>query len=329
MRTRSILSMQHSFLLGGVLGVLALLGAAPAAAQQRAQPTAMAVPGMGGEQTCLKCHGSNPKVTAILKSKMAVKGDPRTPFGQLGCQSCHGDSADHVALKKPFPDIVFSGPNASPVGTRNEVCLTCHQGGLRINWDGSPHQENNRACTDCHTAHVEKDPVLQKATQAQKCFTCHARQRAESFMYSHHPMREGLVVCADCHNPHGSPGDTKNLKEFTVNETCYNCHADKRGPMLWEHQPVRENCLNCHFPHGSNQPRLIKDQLNFLCSSCHSASANHSGGSFSGGKGVPYRGNAPGLAFSFNETANTPRGCLNCHSQVHGSNSPAGAYFFR
>ncbi len=41
--------------------------------------------------------------------------------------------------------------------------------------------------------------------------------------------------------------------------------------MLWEHQPVRDNCLNCHTPHGSNQPRLMKEQMNFLCSSCHSA----------------------------------------------------------
>ena len=64
-------------------------------------------------------------------------------------------------------------------------------------------------------------------------------------------------MCSDCHNPMGGPGDTKALKEFTVNETCYNCHADKRGPLLWEHQPVRENCLNCHTPHGSNQPRLM------------------------------------------------------------------------
>ncbi len=97
-----------------------------------------------------------------------------------------------------------------------------------------------------------------KVTQAEQCFTCHARVRADSFKYSHHPMREGLVVCSDCHNPHGSPtGDTKLLKEFTVNETCYNCHAEKRGPLLWEHQPVRDNCLNCHTPHGSNEPRLM------------------------------------------------------------------------
>ena len=323
MRTRPIVSMQRGFLLGSVLAVLALCGIVPAAAQPQAQPAAMAP---GGEQTCLKCHGSDPNVTAILKSPMAMKGDPRTPFGMGGCQSCHGESADHVALKKAFPDVVFKGKNASPVATRNEVCLSCHQAGMRMNWQGSAHEANNKACTDCHTAHAAKDPVLVKTTQPEKCFTCHATQRADSFKYSHHPIREGLVVCSDCHNPHGSPGDTKLLTDFTVNETCYNCHADKRGPLLWEHQPVRDNCLNCHTPHGSNQPRLMTEQMNFLCASCHTGESNNSGGAFGGHGSIPFRG--PGST-KFNSALANQRTCVNCHSQVHGSNSPAGAYFFR
>ncbi len=43
-----------------------------------------------------------------------------------------------------------------------------------------------------------------------------------------------------------------------MNETCYTCHADKRGPFLWEHQPVNEDCTNCHTPHGSNITPLLK-----------------------------------------------------------------------
>ena len=44
-----------------------------------------------------------------------------------------------------------------------------------MNWEGSAHQVNNKACTDCHTAHAAKDPVTVKFTQPDKCFTCHAR----------------------------------------------------------------------------------------------------------------------------------------------------------
>ena len=308
-----------------LFGLALMLGALPASAQPL--PTAVQ-PGFtaNGERACLTCHGGDPKVTSILQTPMALKGDPRTPFATEGCEGCHGPSADHAAGKVPYPAVVFEGPHASPVAVRNEVCLSCHQAGERMNWQGSAHQVNNKACTDCHTSHAAKDPILAKTTQAEICFTCHAKQRADSFKYSHHPVREGLVTCSDCHNPHGSAGDTKMLKEFTINETCYNCHAEKRGPLLWEHQPVRDNCLNCHDPHGSNQPRLMTEQMNFLCASCHTGESNNSGGAFGGHGSIPFRG--PGST-KFNSALANQRTCVNCHSQVHGSNSPAGAYFFR
>jgi DmsE family decaheme c-type cytochrome len=298
----------------------------PASAQSARTTGPQRAVAQASENVCLTCHGKDPKVTAILQSPMGMKGDRRTPMAQGGCVSCHGDSPDHVAMRAKSPAIVFKGPNASPVKVRNEVCLSCHEGGMRINWQGSAHQINDKACTDCHTAHAAKDPVMVKVTQAEQCFTCHARVRADSFKYSHHPMREGLVVCSDCHNPHGSPTGDKLLKEFTVNETCYNCHAEKRGPLLWEHQPVRDNCLNCHTPHGSNEPRLMIEEMNFLCSSCHSAQSNNSGGAFGGHGSIPFRG--PGSS-RFNSALANQRTCLNCHSQVHGSNSPSGAFFFR
>lgn len=292
-----------------------------------------------GAATCMKCHDTAidgpdrayKAASDIFQTPHATKGDSHSPFATHECESCHGPSEAHVAShppkgeKRALPSIVFGGPHASPVAQRNAVCLGCHENGLRMNWQGSPHQHNGIACASCHTAHVTKDPVLVKATQPDKCFGCHKQQRAESFEYSHHPIREGKVVCSDCHNPHGSAGP-KLMKEFTVNETCYNCHADKRGPMLWEHQPVRENCINCHTPHGSNEARLMKERMNFLCSSCHSAVGNFSGGAFGGAHALP--GNLEGKA-TFNSALANNRMCLNCHSQVHGSNSPNGTYFFR
>ena len=324
---RKVSPMQKVISLGLLFGALSLAGIAGASAQTPARQAA-AAPALSGPQVCLTCHGSDPKVTSILHTKMAVTGDKRTPFAMGGCQTCHGPSLDHIQGKVLHPDIVFSGPNASPVAERNEICLTCHQTEARMNWKGSAHQRNDIACTNCHNAHAEKDPVLVKFAQPKICFTCHKDIRADSYKYSHHPMREGKVACSDCHNPHGTPGDTKLLKEFTINETCYNCHADKRGPLLWEHQPVRENCLNCHTPHGSNQARLMIEPMNFLCSSCHSAEDhnNRSGGAFGGARSIP---TSPLGNSSFSSALANQRTCLNCHSQVHGSNSPGGAYFIR
>ncbi len=284
----------------------------------------------GDPQVCLGCHSQDPHIRAFLKySPMARKGDQRTPMAGVGCETCHGPSAAHVASRSKGgdvePAVVFSGPHASPVEQLNEQCMNCHEGGQRINWVGSKMQNDGVACVSCHTVHVAKDPVLVKKTQPFVCFACHQQQRAESLEYSHHPIQEGLVACSDCHNPHGSAGPYA-LKEFSVNETCYNCHQDKRGPMLWEHQPVREDCTNCHNPHGSTEARLMKENMGFMCSSCHSAVSNNSGGAFGGAHALP--GNLLGKAL-FNSALGNQRLCLNCHSQIHGSNSPNGAYFFR
>ena len=316
--------------LGGILIASASLTDAASSTAQSPKPPLAATPAAlyseGGSATCLGCHNASP-VNNIIHTAHWVKGDSRTPAAKLECESCHGPSRAHVeGFEKGElapPAVVFKGPNISPAAVRNGACLSCHQDATRMNWQGSPHQRNDLACASCHTIHAAKDLVRERSTQAATCFRCHTQQRAESFLYSHHPIREGIVGCSDCHNPHGSAGP-KQLKEFSVNETCYSCHADKRGPMLWEHQPVRDNCLNCHTPHGSTEARLMKERMNFMCSSCHSAVGNFSGGAFGGAHSVP--GN---LTVPFVSQLANQRMCLNCHSQVHGSNSPNGAFFFR
>ncbi|MDR3437113.1 DmsE family decaheme c-type cytochrome [Telmatospirillum sp.] len=317
--------------IGLASGLAITLCAATARAAEGPAPAAAPIFAEKGEQTCLKCHDDAP-ITAVLKTPHGVKGDVRTPAANHGCESCHGASPEHVASrpakgeKKVLPAIRFSGPNASPVAERNAVCLTCHENNSRINWQGSQHASNDVACSTCHTVHATKDPVLVKASQPEKCFTCHAQQRAESFQRSHHPVREGKVSCADCHNVHGSNGP-KLVKEITINDTCYNCHAEKRGPMLWEHEPVRENCDNCHTPHGSPQAAMLTERMPYLCSSCHSASGprNSSGAWFGGHQALPGGSKNNYLVNSELQT----RSCLNCHSAIHGSNSPSGEAFLR
>ena len=84
-----------------------------------------------------------------------------------------------------------------------------------------------------------------------------------------HPVRHGKMSCSDCHSTHGFAGDGMMTRQ-TVNDTCYECHAEMRGPFLWEHAPVPEDCGNCHDPHGSNYAGMLSMRPPTLCQGCHS-----------------------------------------------------------
>ena len=64
------------------------------------------------------------------------------------------------------------------------------------------------------------------------------------------------MSCSSCHNPHDG-NRPKMIGADSVNELCYKCHTEKRGPFLFEHAAVREDCVSCHDPHGSNHKRLL------------------------------------------------------------------------
>jgi DmsE family decaheme c-type cytochrome len=282
----------------------------------------------------------------MYQTRHGVKADARTP----GCQTCHGASDAHVrnpqgSRERPPPDVAFGAKSATPVDERNGTCLGCHDSGKRTLWAGSEHQSHDIACARCHTVHAATDRVLAKATQTEVCFGCHKSQRAEIQRISTHPIQAGKLGCSDCHNPHGSTGP-KLLARNTVNETCYTCHAEKRGPFLWEHPPVVDDCTHCHTPHGSTSAPLLKARAPWLCQQCHGDGAPHPGQVYSaanlpGGAATNInKSTAAGSAVinpvtGARVTANNPeprlafRSCANCHSQVHGSNHPAGNRFLR
>jgi DmsE family decaheme c-type cytochrome len=195
------------------------------------------------------------------------------------------------------------------VEENNAICLSCHERGERTYWRGSVHQERALACTDCHTIMKNVSPVqaLKTPWEPNTCFQCHKERQAQIFRSSHMPVREGKITCSNCHNPHGGPTEGL-LREASINDNCYKCHAEKRGPFLFEHAPVRENCLNCHDAHGTINEFLLKMSRPRLCYECHTIGHTQAG---------------VGSQFTVS------RACQNCHTLIHGSNSPAGAVFQR
>lgn len=281
-----------------------------------------------GADSCLNCHDEDAdtatfKTAGIFKNRHGSRRDARAPFGpgNLQCEACHGPGGRHAVKgsKKTTTTNSLKKTSFLPPAKRNEACLSCHQGGLRNSWHAGAHAGNQLACTDCHQLHVDKDPVLAKATQGEVCFKCHKQQRADFQKASSHPIRFGEMGCSDCHNGHGST-NTAMLVKPTINSTCYTCHAEKRGPLLWEHAPVAEDCSLCHATHGSARNALLKKSAPLLCQECHSPAGHPSAART--GAALPGNGGG-GQAFLL------VGACTNCHSQVHGSNHPAGAKLMR
>jgi DmsE family decaheme c-type cytochrome len=274
-----------------------------------------------GADTCLMCHTEAwpYPIFEIFKTKHANRADKRTPFAGLQCEACHGPGAKHAATADKNAIISFKKTSFEAVKQYNQVCLGCHTGKARIDWVGSMHQANNIACVNCHKLHAEHDPVREKATQPQVCYKCHIKERTDFNKPSVHPVRFGLLACSQCHNPHGS-NTVAMLVKPTINQTCYMCHAEKRGPFLWEHAPVAENCTLCHYPHGSPLPALLTKIPPMLCQQCHTV-AGHPSVAYNP-SGLP-GGGGGGSAFLLAGS------CTNCHSQVHGSNHPSGVKLMR
>ncbi|MCB1787221.1 MAG: DmsE family decaheme c-type cytochrome [Gammaproteobacteria bacterium] len=281
-----------------------------------------------GDAVCTKCHDESEEypVLAIGKTRHGVTADARTP----GCTSCHGESEEHARKgsdkDRPKPDITYRdmrsavphlervegelGYGLTPVAERNRACLNCHQGGAQLFWSNSTHATRDVACTNCHQVHTDHDRVREQRDQTEVCFNCHKEQRAQLHRPSHHPVLEGQMGCSDCHNPHGSAGP-KQLKRDSVNETCYTCHMEKRGPFVHNHQPVTEDCTICHNAHGTIVANLLKYRPPYLCQECHSHTS--------------HPGQLPGLpggrTTSTSSVGTIARGCLNCHTNIHGGNS--------
>jgi DmsE family decaheme c-type cytochrome len=274
-----------------------------------------------GAQTCLSCHNSD-KMLLIFRTAHGQTADANAPMAHLQCEACHGPGSAHSDRRrttKDHPKVVnFGRDSETPIEEQNGACLNCHTRHLGLEWQGSVHDRNQVSCADCHSTHDTVDRVSLLTEQADVCIECHTRQGSDAFKPYAHPVRFGVMTCTACHNPHQSTADAL-LTRNTTNELCWECHTELRGPYLFEHAPVTEDCSLCHEAHGSIHPAMLNKRPPLLCQACHSQA---------GHPAVPY--GPGGLAGGGSPSAFLLGGsCLNCHSQIHGSNHPSGVKLMR
>jgi predicted CXXCH cytochrome family protein len=268
--------------------------------------------------------GGGVALTVILLScsttNRTILAPPSIPgaefVGSEECRTCHEEivrdfrTATHARLQRTKTEIVnkSGGKGSEAKGTTVKQstdmgCESCHgPGSLHVKSGGAAHTIIN----------PRKDP--------QTCFQCHLEVRAQFQLPHHHPVLEGKMSCADCHNPHkgmaikGAPTNIQQtlkgggLAFLGRNETCFECHTAQRGPWVYEHEAVRQGCVVCHSPHGSVNQRLLNERNATLCLKCHFQEQKEPGHIFIG---------------DTDHTNFLPQGTCwsaGCHEEPHGSN---------
>lgn len=336
----------RKFWLGAAIATVALIAAGAPLTASAAESASAGRSVAPETEVCKNCHA--PYVESYAASLHGQKGNSRGP----DCLTCHANGLDHAkAGGGRGVGGVFSFNNKKiPAAQKAAVCLTCHENNRNLAfWDSGKHKQNDVSCNNCHQLHgtptggsnvalKTNGPAINVATttvrqlEHETCMVCHKDKRAQFNKPSHHPLVEGKIKCSDCHNPHGAMSPVMLKAEQPV-DLCLSCHTDKRGPWIHEHPPVSENCTICHQPHGSNHNRLLAFNPPELCNTCHRTGAT----SATSHSGVTATGQS--MAAPLAQTGGTQRfmarGCVNCHRQIHGSNSAglgntnAGGAFIR
>ena len=201
---------------------------------------------------CAECHSTN-----LRKHYDAASDTYRTAWDAIdvGCQACHGPSAQHVAWAQQAPAEAAAGALAA---------------GLVVDLAAVDSQTEIQACAGCH-AHRQRigaadrhaRPLLddfQPSTLREGLYFPDGQIRDEVYVwgsFAQSRMHAAGVRCSNCHDPHGlglrAAGDG----------VCLQCHREAPTPRFPGLQPARYDtpahhfhraeldgarCVNCHMP---------------------------------------------------------------------------------
>lgn len=271
-------------------------------------------------------------VTSQCHSQLGRLEFVHGPVKSQGCHLCHlvldPKASPHPKLEKLAPSEV------------NRRCFVCHDelpgklGKLRV-VHGAIEKET---CLGCHDPHQSARSRLLKADpRSSLCLGCHQQMEGSLTAGTRHRIRDWKEGCRTCHAAHGSD-HAKILQEAPTSRLCLSCHQEARTSVdgrtiqpikIWfsagktQHEPVRKGeCQQCHQVHGSEAPRLLKDEYSEqaygLCLNCHKKEM------------ISHRRAQEETAFRNGETnlhylhlvgGRKQRSCQVCH-EVHASDQP-------
>jgi hypothetical protein len=191
------------------------------------------------EPRCLECHATTFQMTGPPPNRY----DPQSLVLGIGCETCHGPGADHVARERsPHPpaagsaDIAIVNPARLSRDRQLDVCGLCHASpGVPIVPSLSFRPGDDLALYVKITPPPPGAPVdvhgnQVNALERSKCFT------------------SGKLTCSTCHDVHKSQ---ESASSFAVH--CLVCHSVQACPRFKQlGASIRTRCVECHMPVGES-----------------------------------------------------------------------------
>ncbi len=204
------------------------------------------------ELECMSCHNAYPNFVVGSKNKYA------SVLQGIDCERCHGPGEIHVKEKSSgilvdtAKEIDYSivNPGKLPYELQVDVCQRCHLQGNAVLKEGKsffdfkPGQKLSDFM-NVFLPRYEGDHSFIMASHADRL------KQSKCFIKSNEEKQSSLnLTCINCHNPHVSVKETKDLQ---FNNACKSCHTSKTldecSLDLKKRISTNENnCWKCHMP---------------------------------------------------------------------------------
>ncbi|XUM51962.1 tetratricopeptide repeat protein (plasmid) [Rhizobium sp. YTUHZ045] len=229
-------------------------------------------------RTCIDCHSTDPVSNFAPTTGSYASSYVAT---SIGCQSCHGPGAAHIAWARAGS---MSGDKGLPeVGP--DACFGCHARRVRLVEMSRP----DRAFLDQYAPDLMRSELYFPDGQIlDEVFEYGSFQRSK--------MARAGVTCLDCHRPH------EGRVKAEGNALCTQCHAETAPDRFADtsFDPSGEFDTPAHTHHTKGSPGAE-------CANCHMPKRTYM-------KVDPRRDHSfviprPDLS----ETIGTPNACTTCH----------------
>ncbi|MCZ8149800.1 MAG: multiheme c-type cytochrome [Roseomonas sp.] len=219
----------------------------------------------GRDQTwnfmCASCHS-----TGLVRGYDAARDRYDTTWTEIavGCESCHGRGARHVAWARDARTEVPGRALEVALRDRSGGAWRFAEGDTRgiARWEGPPRQATAAGVETCAPCHSRARPIVADPLPGQRFLDTHAplllargeyhadgQIQGEVFewgSFAQSRMQRAGVVCADCHQPHSGRLRAEG------NAVCTQCHLPARFEAPEHHRHTAGSagaqCVSCHMP---------------------------------------------------------------------------------